>query len=54
MPTTTQTLPTPTPMLKKIQKTTKINVFQFMQKYKITTVHNQQKAMSSNVMQNKM
>jgi hypothetical protein len=55
MPTTTQTLPTPTPMLKKHTKNNQNqHVFQLMQKYKITTMHNQQKAMSSNVMQNKM
>jgi hypothetical protein len=30
------------------------HVFHLMQKYRITIMHNQQKAMSPNVMQNKM
>jgi hypothetical protein len=53
-PTITQALITPTPMLENIQKTTKINMFQLIHEYNITTVHNQQKVVPSNVMQKKV
>jgi hypothetical protein len=54
LPIVTQALITPTPMLENIQKTTRINMSQLMHEYKITMVHNQQKVVPSNVMQNKV
>jgi hypothetical protein len=54
LPIVTQALITPTPMLENIQKTTRINMSQLMHEYKINIVHNQQKVVPSNVMQNKV